>query len=553
MPNTEQTRFVPRSELRNQGQRPRHTQKRQMPAHGRQVRGSVRHTTHKSTKASQHALKTTMVVTLIIAASKLLGFVREMVMAAYFGRGVESDAFVTAYGIFSIMTLLFSAGIASTFIPIYTKTRLREGQLAADRYASQVVTLYFVAGLIGSLLAYFFAPAICSLIYRAEVGVELTIQLTRMMYPSLAFYAVTGVLCNLLNAREKFIPEQLLGFILSACLITAIVMFRDIRMVGIAVSVTGVMQTIILIPFLRGHFRYRPYLTIREPKIRRTFILAIPALISMAFDEINHQIDRMIGSSLGVGVVTALSKSYSLVTTALGILIVPITTITFSRLSRIVAKRKKNEFGQAVRQSIEIIALITLPVIILGVVMQKDIIAVAFQRGAFTAEDTAFTAPVFGMYIAGLFFFGLRNFLSRVFYSLQDTHTPMRVGIVSVCVNIVLNLTLSRVMGAMGLTLATTTAALTGATLQLILLHKKMGSLGLRSVVGQVIRIVISLVAATGILLLVLSFLPAHNGETLTGLLRLFAGAASFLVVYLGATMALGVRSTRQLIHMIKR
>lgn len=198
-----------------------------------------------------------MVVTLIIAASKLLGFVREMVMAAYFGRGVESDAFVTAYGIFSIMTLLFSAGIASTFIPIYTKTRLREGQLAADRYASQVVTLYFVAGLIGSLLAYLFAPAICSLIYRAEVGVELTIQLTRMMYPSLAFYAVTGVLCNLLNAREKFIPEQLLGFILSACLITAIVMFRDIRMVGIAVSVTGVMQTIILLPFLRGHFRYR--------------------------------------------------------------------------------------------------------------------------------------------------------------------------------------------------------------------------------------------------------------------------------------------------------
>ena len=129
----------------------------------------------------------------------------------------------------------------------------------------------------------------------------------------------------------------------------------------------------------------------------------------------------------------------------------------------------------------------------------------------------------------------------------------MRVGIVSVCVNIVLNLTLSRVMGAMGLTLATTTAALTGATLQLILLHKKMVSLGLRSVVGQVIRIVISLVAATGILLLVLSFLPAHNGETLTGLLRLFAGAASFLVVYLGATMAIGVRSTRQLIHMIKR
>ena len=351
-----------------------------------------------------------MVVTLIIAASKLLGFVREMVMAAYFGRGVESDAFVTAYGIFSIMTLLFSAGIASTFIPIYTKTRLREGQLAADRYASQVVTLYFVAGLIGSLLAYLFAPAICSLIYRAEVGVELTIQLTRMMYPSLAFYAVTGVLCNLLNARGKIHSGTATG-LYSVCLLDHRYRYVPGYTHGGHCSIRyGRDANHHSVPFLRGHFRYRPHLTIREPKIRRTFILAIPALISMAFDEINHQIDRMIGSSLGVGVVTALSKSYSLVTTALGILIVPITTITFSRLSRIVAKRKKNEFGQAVRQSIEIIALITLPVIILGVVMQKDIIAVAFQRGAFTAEDTAFTAPVFGMYIAGLFFFGLRKF-----------------------------------------------------------------------------------------------------------------------------------------------
>lgn len=527
MPNTEQTRFVPRSELRG--------------------RGTGGHTKNRS----QHALKTTMVVTLIIAASKLLGFVREMVMAAYFGRGVESDAFVTAYGIFSIMTLLFSAGIASTFIPIYTKTRLKEGQRRADLYGSQVVTLYFVAGLIGSTLAYLFAPAICSLIYRADVGVELTIQLTRLMYPSLAFYAVTGVLCNLLNAREKFIPEQLLGFILSACLISAVIAFKDIRMVGLAVSVTGAMQLVILLPFLRGEFRFRPHLTVRDPKIRRTFLLAIPALISMAFDEINHQIDRMIGSSLGVGVVTALSKSYSLVTTALGILIVPITTITFSRLSRIVAKRKKEDFGQAVRESIEIIALITLPVIVLGVVMQKDIISVAFQRGAFTAADTAFTAPVFACYIAGLFFFGLRNFLSRVFYSLQDTRTPMRVGMVSVCINIVLNLTLSRVIGAMGLTLATTTAALAGAALQLILLHKKMGTMGLRNVVGQLARIMIALAAATAVLLLVLSVCPAHNGQMLTGIFRLAAGAVSFLLVYLGATMACGVRSTKRLYHMI--
>ena len=127
----------------------------------------------------------------------------------------------------------------------------------------------------------------------------------------------------------------------------------------------------------------------------------------------------------------------------------------------------------------------------------------------------------------------------------------MRVGIVSVCINIGLNLTLSRVIGAMGLTLATTTAALAGATLQLILLHKKMGNMGLGSVIGQLFKILLSLAIATAGMIVVLSLCPVHSGETLNGILRLGIGAISFLAVYLGATLACGVRSTKRLYHMI--
>ncbi|MFR4008721.1 MAG: lipid II flippase MurJ [Christensenellales bacterium] len=119
------------------------------------------------------------------------------------------------------------------------------------------------------------------------------------------------------------------------------------------------------------------------------------------------------------------------------------------------------------------------------------------------------------MPVTGIFF-GLRNFLSRVFYSLQDTRTPMRVGIVSVCINIGLNLTLSRVIGAMGLTLATTTAALAGATLQLILLHKKMGNMGLGSVIGQLFKILLSLAIATAGMIVVLTVPGATGTERIT-------------------------------------
>ncbi len=507
---------------------------------------------HAAPQKQEHALRTTFVITMIIAASKLLGFVREMVLAAYFGRGVESDAFVTAYGILSIMTLLFSAGISSTFIPIYTKTRFKQNQREADRYASRILTLYFITGVVGSLLAYIFAPFICRLIYRAEVGVALTIQLTRMMYPSLAFWAMTGVFCNLLNARERFVPEQLMGFVFSFSVIAAMVAFRDIRIVSIAVSASGLLQFLFILPFLRGQFHYTPQIAMRDPKIRRTFLLAMPAMVSMAFDEINHQVDRIIGSGLAVGVVTALSKSYALVTTALGVLIVPITTITFSRLSRMVANRNKHNFLEAVRQSMELIALITWPVILLCIIMQKEIIALAFQRGAFTAADTAFTAPVFAFYIAGIYFFGMRNFLSRVFYALQDTRTPMKNGIIAVGINIGIDLFITQFMGAKGLSFATTTAGFFGSTMLLMRLRRKVGPMGLKRVLIQMFRMLLALLGSVIVLYFVRMALPVHPG-TLALLLRLGVNTLAFMGAYMALASLMHVRAMRQLLTMVRR
>ena len=505
-------------------------------------------------QAKQKTFRTTLVVTGIIIASKLLGFVREMVMAAYFGRGIESDAYVTAYGILSLFTLLFTAGISSTFIPIYTRLRLRSGDKGANRYASNVLSLYCVAGLLTSVVAYLVAPWLAGLVYQGSAeGVALATELSRLMYPTIAFWAMTGVLCNVLNAREKFIPEQLLGFVLSACLITACVVFKEIHAVAIAVAVMAVIQFLILLPFLRGEFHYYPGIRLGDASLKRTFLLAIPALISMAFDEINHTVDRMVGSSLGLGVVTSLNKSYSLVATVLGVLIVPITTIMFSRLSKFAARGDRKTFMKTVRQSLETIALVTLPVIAVCMVMSKDIIAIAFQRGQFTAEDTAFTAPVFAFYIMGVIFFGMRNFLTRVYYSIQNTRTPMRVGIVAVCINIALNLTLSRFLGAVGLTLATTIASACGLMLQLFFLHRQLGRMGLRKSIGQMLRMAVALAVGVGLMMLCLQVLPVHTGDTVGSLIRLVICAAVCLVSYFLLCIFLRVEGTHMLLRVVFR
>lgn len=201
-----------------------------------------------------------MLLTFIIILSKIAGFAREMIMADAFGLTVESDAYGVSYSILSIFTILFGAAIGSTFIPIYTKSQVERGEKAANDYASNVLNLYIIVAIIASILGYIFAPSICGVMWQNEEGGDLVVQLTRMMMPSLVCWAISGVLVNLLDARKRFVPEQLIGFALSFCIIFACLTYRTIQSVSIATSVTALMQVGILLPFLRGQFRWTPAL-----------------------------------------------------------------------------------------------------------------------------------------------------------------------------------------------------------------------------------------------------------------------------------------------------
>lgn len=499
-------------------------------------------------------LRNTLTITIIIIISKLVGFVREMIMAAYFGQSVESDAYVTAYGIISIFTILFGAAIGSTFIPIYTKTRLNIGEQKANEYANNILNLYIIVAILTGVLGYIFAPQICGLIWQGAEGIELTIKLSRYMFPSLVFWAVSGVLVNILNARKYFVPEQLMGFALSFCVILACVLFADINAVAIATTVAAGVQILILLPFLRKNFRYRPGLKIRDESVKRTFLLALPALISMAFDEVNHQADRFFGSGLGTGVVSALNRSYTLVQAVVSVLIIPITTVMFSELSQYAAKGEMDKLKTTVRKSLEIVALMTLPIIVIAVITSNDIIGIFYERGNFEHSDTLFTAPVFSMYIIGIFAFGLRNFLTRVFYSLQLTRIPMILGMISVSINIVLDILLKDVLGAKGLTLATSIASSCGAIMMIIVLRKKVGKMGLSSSARQVLKILL----ATAICGIVTWFIYTNIFSVLGGglfkdqLLRFLISGLIGLVVYIGMAFLLKVDAARRFLGIVK-
>lgn len=498
-------------------------------------------------------LRTTMLLTFIIILSKIAGFAREMIMASTFGLTIESDAYGVAYSILSIFTILFGAAIGSTFIPIYTKALVEKGDLYANEYASNVFNLYVIVAVLTSIAAYIFAPFITAVMWRNPEGGELVTSLTRLMLPSLVCWCVSGVLVNLLDARKHFVPEQLIGFALSFCVIVACLAFGTIEAVSVATSITALVQVFILAPFLRGQFRWRPVLNLKSRRLRTTFILALPALISVAFDEINHAADKIFGSEIGIGVVSSLTKSYTLVQTAISVLVIPITTVMFTQLSQYAAKNQMDDLKDTVRASIEIVAFITLPIIVLCVVMSTDVIGVFYQRGSFTYEDTLFTAPVFAFYIVGIFGFGLRNFLTRVFYAIQKTRIPMYLGIISVSLNIFLDWMWKDTLGARGLTLATSVASLTGGILMLIVLRRHIGPFGAKRSVLEFIKMFVAAGVSGAAVWFAVNHIPVQGPGFSQALARLLTGVLVGLLAYIGCALALRIHETKRVLDMFRR
>ena len=500
---------------------------------------------------TQRALRATMLVTAVIILSKVFGFARDMILANYFGTGMDNDAYVSAYSLFYLPVLLFNSCISATLIPLYVQERDQRSLSRANRFASNTMNLFALAALAIAAIFYILARPLVHIIYVGfdPMKADLTARLVRVMLLSLVFNVTSISLASLLNAAEKYIAAQLTGFPLSLCVILACVVFSrqyGIMAVSWGVFAANVLQFLILIPFLRGWFRYTPMLDFGDRRFHKLLRLAGPAMLSMGISELNHMIDHALASGLNPGDISAMSYAYRLITFLLGVLMVPLTTVMFSRMSRLAAAKDKKGMLDVLRRSILVIALVALPIVAIAVVMSLDVIKFAYMRGRFDMDSARVTAGILVCYVVGVPAFGMRDFLNRVFHSLQDTRTPFWVSCVVVATNIVLNLILRIFLGANGLALATSIAGTTGMIILLLLLKKRFGHLGLGRVLPDLTRIVAATILCAGTCVAMNRVVPVAMG---TGrvFVRLALCAGCSLIVYGVTCWATGVKTFREL------
>ena len=496
-------------------------------------------------------IRTTALVTAVIILSKVFGLARDVITAGYFGTGLENDAYASAYTLFYLPVLLFNSCITATIVPLFVEEREKRSLRHSNHFASNALNLFALAALVISALMYVFCEPIVRLIYQFDAeGIALTVKLTRIMLLGLVFNVSSIVISSLLNAMERFMAAQLTGFPLSVAVILAVVFFAPklgIEAVAWGVFAASVLQVLVLLPALMGWFEYSPVLDVKDKRFHQLLKLAGPAVLSMGVSEINHLIDRSLASGLPVGSISAMNYAYKLITFLLGILMVPLTTVMFSRMSRMASDGDERGLLSSLRNSFMLISLVALPVIAVGMVMAGDVVKMIYMRGNFTLDSVQLTANVLLFYLIGVLAFGLRDFMNRTFHALQDTRTPFKVACLVVVLNILLNLILRELMGASGLALATSISSYIGLTIMLLLLRRRMGHLGFRFIAFEMVKIVVAALACAGICIVMNGVLPVANG-TLGAFARLVAATAAGFTGYVAVCLLLRVSALKELL-----
>ena len=513
--------------------------------------------------SSTRLAKSTGIIGTATLASRLLGLVRDQILAFLFGAGNAMDAFNFAYRIPNLMRDLFAEGaMNAAFVPTFTRRLKSQGKTSAWQLSNQLINALLVITGILVALGFIFADPLTHLLAGAFSQVpgkiELTVSLTRIMLPFLTLVSIAAVLAGMLNSLNRFFTPALspamfnIGIILSAFTLVPLMSHLGLNPItGIAFGaiIGGVGQVLAQVPALRREgYRYRPKLSPNDPGLKEILRLIGPGTLAGAAVQINLLVNTILATSEGTGSVSWLSYAFRLMYLPIGLFGVSIATAMLPTVARHAAVNELTEVRETVSKALRMMLVLNVPAFIGLIALAVPITELIFERGNFLPTDTAATAAALAYYAPGLIGYSAVKITIPCFYALRNSLTPTIVSISSVILNIVLNLILVRVMGFRGLALGTSIAALFNAGCMFYLLHRRLGGLNINHLAIAFFKILIASlvmgIASIWVHQWLLTLWPAH--ELLARFVRVFASIGIGLFVLMVSARMLRIKEWNQ-------
>lgn len=438
-------------------------------------------------------MRSTAAVAAPTILSRILGYVRDMLQAYFMGTSRGMDEFAIAFTIPNLLRRLTAEGaMTAAFIPVFTGIKEKESREKLWRFAN--IFFYDMAFLMTAVtvVGIIAAPLLVKFIAMGYGGIpgkwEMTILLTRIMFPYIFLISMAALAMAILNSFRKFFVPAFTPVLFNLVIIAAALFFagkaeEPSHVFAVGVVAGGLLQLLFQIPFLwkRG-MRFTFGLSFKHPAVRRVAKLMIPGIFGVGIAQINMAISRMIASSLESESVAALYYSSRVQELTLGIFSIALSIALLPTFSEMAAHRDTEGMKRTIGFSMRLILFVSLPAAAGLLVLSRPIIHILFERGAFDMHSTALSSGCLFFFAMGIPFISGVKILAPAFYSLKDTKTPVYVAGAVMLSYILLSFLLMRSMRVSGLALAYSLSSLLNFVALYILLERKIGPLNRKRV-----------------------------------------------------------------------
>lgn len=437
--------------------------------------------------------------------AKILGFVRDIFIASKYGASRLNDIYILSQDIPVLIFSIVTAAIATGFIPIYCQLRDQQSKETAHSFTTRLMT-YVMAAAVGITVATYFAmPGIIHIVAYGYEGADfdMLVFATRLIMPNIIFVGGASVLRAFHQAEGRFKLASINTIMVNLIVIGFVITSQPGSITWLLIgTLIGLSVDFFVQGFYALKVGLRPSKAKVSPETMKQFsLLILPIVIGTLVGQVNTVIDKTMGSTLPAGSITYLNGAFKLTTFANGIFAVTLGTVMFPIMATCLAGGNVPAFKKSFFKSMNMVLLFTVPITLMMIVFSHPVIELLFERGAFTPLATQQTSYALIAYSVGLIALGAREVIVKAFFALQDTKTPMINGIVTVAINIGLNLILIKPLAHVGLALSSSISATLTTILLMFQLRNKVGTLNGRQIGMDFIKVLGASIVMAGVVL----------------------------------------------------
>ena len=509
---------------------------------------------------SRRLARSTAVFSLATAISRVLGLVREMVSAYFFGVSGLINAFTVAIQIPNLVrALVADAALSGAFVPVFSELLEKGERKRAWRVAS---TLFWLTLLVlGGITAVFIllAPLLMRPFGDPGGDFDLAVGLSRVLFPIVVLLGLSGIVVGVLNTYHHFALPALAPVAWNLVIVLGLVLgvpridgeSAQLYLYAGVVVLGTLVQLLLPIPWLRRlDGRLTMVVDWRDPAVRRVLVLMLPVTLTIGLVNVNFLVDTLFASRLLDPELApaAIDKAFRLYMLPQGIFAVAVTTVLFPTLARLAARGDTGGLRRSLDGGLRQIAFLLMPAGLLSIVLADPIVQLVYERGEFTATDTTIVAQCLQAFSIGLVFNGWMLILNRSFYAVQTNWVPTAIALGAVALNAAFDTVFYR-LGIWGIPLATSTVNVVASIVLLVMMRRRVGLEHVGRTLVVVLRVTMCAALAAGLAFATWYGLDAALGEGLVGQLVSLGGAFVVAgVVYVVAARVLGLRELEALL-----